>query len=311
MVDGSRKHSKFSVAILPALGLTTLLFFATIFYFLFIRIPEIRDGRAISVMDYSPGSKLYGDLRTITISNMYPEAIELYFDDNEAGVYMTNMHPFENTEIRASSGHIFYATGRDSVERLATITIRDSVDKYTIQPARRMPFPRNEKVKYKLGMKEVDRKHPQVVLTNSRSFAMDAKFKSLSNRMLDLWFEDGRGGLYNGHLQPGQVTTTNTYVGHTFFVTAHGKKNEEIARFSIRADKVLYEIRDKGHDAPKHVLDQFDREIAFMEEYYNRTGIHWRHYFGRSGPRPPPVLYMWPAEKIGQVHYVESPESYW
>lgn len=53
-----------------------------------------------------------------------------------------------------------------------------------------------------------------------------------------------------------------------------------------------------------------------MKEYRERTGIHWRHFFGELkaggiGPRPPPVMFMWPTEKIGDVHAVLSPHGYW
>ena len=37
----------------------------------------------------------------------------------------------------------------------------------------------------------------------------------------------------------------------------------------------------------------------------------WRHYFGPDGPRPPPVLNMWPADEIGQVHEINSTNGYW
>ena len=48
-----------------------------------------------------------------------------------------------------------------------------------------------------------------------------------------------------------------------------------------------------------------------MEEYKNRTGLIWRHYYGPDGPRGPPKLFMWPAKEVGQVHHVTSFESQW
>lgn len=48
-----------------------------------------------------------------------------------------------------------------------------------------------------------------------------------------------------------------------------------------------------------------------MNAYYNRTGIHWRHYYDANGPRPPPRLYMWSADYEGQVHSVVSNQGYW
>jgi hypothetical protein len=310
VVDGhGRKRERLSNVVLPALGSATVIFLVVL-YFIFNHMSSVYNEGTISVMD-NTGTSTYGELRVVTLTNMFPEEIELYFDDNEAGIFLTNMNPYESTKFSASNGHVLYATGENSVERLASITIRENVDMYRIQPSRRLPLPRNERVKYEIGSREMKRKHPQVVLLNSHSSGMGAKFKSLSNRMLDLWFDDGREGIYEGHLRPGQVTTTNTYIGHKFFVTVHGKKSEVVSKFTIRPDKVIYEIRDDGHDASPSIMAEYERERAFMEDYYNRTGIHWRHYFGPHGPRPPPVLFMWPADKVGQVHTVESPEGFW
>ncbi len=48
-----------------------------------------------------------------------------------------------------------------------------------------------------------------------------------------------------------------------------------------------------------------------MDEYYKRTGILWRHYYGPDGPRPPPSLFMWPASQVGEVHGVTSSYGFW
>lgn len=50
-----------------------------------------------------------------------------------------------------------------------------------------------------------------------------------------------------------------------------------------------------------------------MEEYYQKNGRHWLHYFDRKSgkPRNPPILHMWPNTKIGSFHTVESNELYW
>ncbi len=75
---------------------------------------------------------------------------------------------------------------------------------------------------------------------------------------------------------------------------------------------MLYLVRDDpAHSASPEILDKTKREEKFMEEYYNRTGIHWRHNFGFDGPRPPPVLHMWSAQEIGQVHRRTSMNGHW
>lgn len=45
--------------------------------------------------------------------------------------------------------------------------------------------------------------------------------------------------------------------------------------------------------------------------YFICLVFRWRHYFGPNGPRPRPVLNMWPAEKIGNIHEVNSSNGYW
>lgn len=74
--------------------------------------------------------------------------------------------------------------------------------------------------------------------------------------------------------------------------------------------QVLYIVPDPDNKTPKDLLERSIREQKFMQDYYNRTGVHWRHFYGPHGPRPPPVLYMWPAKEIGEVHKVVSAEGY-
>jgi hypothetical protein len=73
----------------------------------------------------------------------------------------------------------------------------------------------------------------------------------------------------------------------------------------------LYLIEDPNNPAPSALREAAYKEYNFMAEYRNRTGIQWRHYYGPSGPRPPPSHFMWPADHIGQVHSVLSQEGHW
>jgi hypothetical protein len=74
---------------------------------------------------------------------------------------------------------------------------------------------------------------------------------------------------------------------------------------------VLYLVHDEKHPASQKVLERTARELSFTGEYYKRTGIHWRANYDESGPRPPPVLHMWPAQEIGQIHNVVSNNGFW
>jgi hypothetical protein len=76
-------------------------------------------------------------------------------------------------------------------------------------------------------------------------------------------------------------------------------------------NKVRYVIEDPQHPAPAALRLQNDKEEAFMAEYLQRTGLQWRHYYGPAGPRPAPVLHMWPADRVGDVHTVTSNNGQW
>jgi len=143
--------------------------------------------------------------------------------------------------------------------------------------------------------------------------AMNARFRSISPKKLQIWYDDGKGGTKMGHLGMGQETTTNTYEGHDFFFTDYvtGLNKPEIFRATMRNDQVMYVVEDFNNPAPDALRQSTYNEANFMDAYLNRTGIHWRHYYGPEGPRPPPVLPMWGAEVVGQVHGVRSTEKYW
>jgi len=164
---------------------------------------------------------------------------------------------------------------------------------------------------YKVGVEVRDRLHPSVKIIGSSTTAMSARFRSMSNRILDLWFDDGAGGTPQGTLRPEQDSTTNAYEGHVFFYTEHGTKSPEIGRFRVHKNQVLYLIRDEGHPPSKEFEQYTNDEMEFMAEYLNKTGVNWRGYYGKNGPRGPPILHMWPAERIGQVHRVNSSHGKW
>ena len=70
-------------------------------------------------------------------------------------------------------------------------------------------------------------------------------------------------------------------------------------------------LEDKEHPAAADVFEHTKNELAYMAEYLNRTGDQWMSYYGPEGPRAPPVLFMWPADEVGQVHRVVSNHGFW
>lgn len=164
------------------------------------------------------------------------------------------------------------------------------------------------------SIKYETRRHPAVQPLDrayQASTAMSAKFRSLSPTPIQIWYDDGQGGVENGHLNLGQETTTNTYHGHVFFFTDAHNKDRVLARHKMQPDVPLYVIEDPLHPAPAALKERTAAELKFHEEYFRRTGILWKHYYGPEGPRPPPKLFMWPAKSVGEVHRVTSHHSYW
>ncbi len=52
-------------------------------------------------------------------------------------------------------------------------------------------------------------------------------------------------------------------------------------------------------------------EEAYQKQYLSEKGIQWRHFYGPDGPRPPPKLHMWPADRVGQIHKITSTHGFW
>lgn len=75
--------------------------------------------------------------------------------------------------------------------------------------------------------------------------------------------------------------------------------------------QVFYVIEDPSNPPPKELKESTQKELDFMSNYYNQTGIPWRHYYGLNGPRDPPMLFMWPANTVGEVHEIKSLQGYW
>jgi hypothetical protein len=266
-------------------------------------------------------------MRVIKIKNKFPFPISIFNEESSMdGSFLSIVEPDEAIQVASVNGNVIYASNVDGFERISSIFIQLGTDQYTFEPVDTTSTskggqPRiaeanngNDELEYHTFVEHRDRPHPAVRSLNRHelaSGAMAAKFRSLSGKKINLWYDDGGEGTMQAHLSPGQETTTNTYVGHEFFATYGDNKDEEVCRFRITDDQTLYVINDDIHPAAQHIVDQTRREEKFMADYRNRTGIQWRHYYGLDGPRKPPESFMWPAHSIGDVHQVTSTAGYW
>ena len=309
---------------------TALFIFATVLLIFSQRLSSVDEavGGLAKAGAQAGGDKLFGRIRTLTVVNKFQHGVHLYVEDGMSGSFLAEIPSEESAKISASTGHILYATEPTGWTRIATIVIRTGEDNYSLQPSisdQKLLKQRkaakaaaakqvSNRAKIELEVEKRTRPHPHVkTLKGPKTTAMAAKFRSMSPRKIEMFYDDGGAGTEQGHLVLGQETTTNTYAGHVFYFTVAGHKDQVLARFTMDPNKVLYVIYDKHKPPPADMLAATRKEEQFMAEYLNRTGIHWRHYYGPDGPRPPPVLYMWPtgAGGVGTVHRVQSPEGYW
>lgn len=227
------------------------------------------------------------------------ETIYLYWEADVAkdNAFMGQIQPNSEISLNTFLGHRFYALLADRVTRVYPGSVQIGPDTY-----------------FSFGPDPIGRRtgqmHPKVKYMNQKSTSIGARFKSLAPA-IDIWYENGEGGSYQGSLTLGQETTTNTYIGHVFYFTEKNNKDKEIARYTMRKEQVLYIIEDPASPPPAELRDQINKELKFIEEYTNRTGVVWRHYYGPDGPRPPPKLYMWPTPEIGYIHRTSSDAGFW
>ena len=256
----------------------------------------------------------------ISLSNQLQTGVSIYWYDNlkdeEQGFHMLDLRPGQKGSINTFHGHSFFAISKKdgSGNGAPTAVVTNSIHKFTVQfskteydislnsEAQEKAFqpvrakqavstrPLNsdeDPAKRRLNIEVRNRHHPNVLsMANERidsSVMMNAKFRSLSPRKVDLWYDDGKTGTPQGTLSTGQESTTNTFVGHVFYVTLHGNKSTEITRFTMEKGRVLYVIYDtKEYPPPDDLLERTHTEVDFMENYLSTYGIRWRHYYGNS-----------------------------
>mmetsp|Transcript_873 Transcript_873/g.951 ORF Transcript_873/g.951 Transcript_873/m.951 type:complete len:463 (+) Transcript_873:89-1477(+) len=138
-----------------------------------------------------------------------------------------------------------------------------------------------------------------------RDRAMGARFRSFCPFPLTMWWDNGTPeGVYSGFIKPHGDSSTNTYTSHTFHFRRQDT-GEQVASFTMNDDTFLYIIGPLEGDSKtlesKRYKDTL-AEIQFLKKYHKENGVPWLSHY----PRPPPVVFMYPADFPGQVHKVRS-----
>lgn len=243
--------------------------------------------------------------KSVRLYNDYTDhSLSVYWKSPEGdNAYILDIRPSSSEVVNTYIGHEFVAEADDSSPVVPkVIRIMNGISEYHFGSTSKRPASK--------PVPSAQNVHPAVKFMNQKAYNAMAKFRCLAEA-IDIWFDDGNTGLYQGSLTVGKEMTLNSYEGHVFFFTRKNDKNHVLARHHITNKQVLYLIEDPDYQTPQEYLDLTNREAQFMAEYYNRTGLHWRHYYGPEGPRGPPVLPMWPGDYVGQKHHVHSNHGFW
>lgn len=236
----------------------------------------------------------------VTFVNGYNnDSLLLYWLDGQGeSVFMGEISIGDQLVLNSYEQHAFTAKTKSGLGKVAprVHTMNSKIAIYRFGPA---------------GVPQSQSEKPFIRYLNTTSTAVSVKFRNLLPVAVDIWFEDGRGGSPQGFLDMGKEYTVNSFEGHVFFFTERGDKKKLVARHHVVQGAFLYTVEDKSRPPPAHLIEATERERVFSEEYLQRTGRLWRHYYGLNGPRPPPSLHMWEAAFVGQNHTVVSDEGYW
>ena len=177
---------------------------------------------------------------------------------------------------------------------------------------------RHTRVEY--DSRKESRLHPSIFTGLRPISAMPMRVRNLRRDTLDMWYDDGRGGIWQGLLAFGRETATTSYHTHEFFFTIRGDEQKiEVDRVRMDTSQSFYVLREaepfETTMEQDHIIKETEKEEAFMKEYRERTGRLYlsscRATNGSFLPRPKPQLYMWPTDHVGQVHKVKTAEPFW
>lgn len=240
----------------------------------------------------------------VVVANNYDFDVDLFYVDKDAEHLMGPLYSGDSFRMNTFVGHSFVVKRHEKLLTSFKI-VRGVTDIVIAPPERTAASPHNDVQSYS---------HPYIInIPGRRTTATAIIFRSLSTRHLQIWYDNGTPtGSFSGDLLPGGQSTTNAYFGHKFFFTDKNNQSYKVATIEVTPDRVLYVIRDdKDHEVSADLIRRTELEEQFGKEYLEHNGIHWRHHYGENGPRPPPVLYMWPAASLGQIHKVDSSNGYW
>mmetsp|Transcript_7597 Transcript_7597/g.22254 ORF Transcript_7597/g.22254 Transcript_7597/m.22254 type:complete len:553 (+) Transcript_7597:1921-3579(+) len=155
------------------------------------------------------------------------------------------------------------------------------------------------------------------------------KFINMSNKNLDFYWESYKGGEAHlmRHYTPFSSGGTGTFPTHRFFLSKPGKKHKRLKEWVIKdypnnlyvydpyyvegdPEKTEENLQKHLNAEDRAQYDKWKKTILYDEQYRKFTGRSYLANYGESGPRAPPMHYMWRADYFGQEHWVTTRETH-
>jgi hypothetical protein len=147
-----------------------------------------------------------------------------------------------------------------------------------------------------------------------------AKFVNLSNQTVAFFWEDthSRKRHLMRYLAPFHATGTASFPKHQFVMTPRDDESTVLVRLQVQAyphNNHYYDpYRIRENPTPPSFLNEREQQlytrwrktILFDDQYLQRTGRSYLAHYRRD----PPLHFMWPAEFLGQTHWITTLETH-
>jgi hypothetical protein len=235
--------------------------------------------------------------------NYHTEAVDVFFTsvDAKLPVKIFTLEPDSAKPLNTFVGHTFFMQVAGTAKKYQFKIFGGQTKYYDLmvwgKPAQLNVLNKIEDAGLYRGKEMFDQ---------ARDLCCPIQFVNRYGEDVDIYYDDGRAGVWQGVLRSNKSNCINSYEGHKFFLTRQGDKRKRLLEMSASSEGHPTRVL-KSKNMPAHEIERLAKETAWHTEYYEREGRHWLAELGR----PPPKWHMWDAGKVGDVHKVTTEHNFY
>jgi prolyl 4-hydroxylase len=154
---------------------------------------------------------------------------------------------------------------------------------------------------------------------------LQGKFVNLSRETVTLYWEAAEDGEWYllSYLPPWTASGTSTFPTHRFVMAIYDEESDEeivLERFIVQDyphNIYVYDPYDVTAEEAPPLEEDFDEDELEACERWRKTLLFQQAYLAKTGRsylanylRPPPLHFMWPADFLGQQHWITTTETH-